>query len=94
MRGDTGGETTFALAHARSANTHVTFLEPGRVISPYLDVYTDVYPQWWIRQPYVDVKWQGSQRDLWYKAHVERMQALGPEAALRWLESQPNLARP
>jgi hypothetical protein len=69
----------------------VTFLEPGRVVDAYLDVYTDMYGVWcW--QPYTDLKHGGKQRDQWYIAHVQNQHVLSPvEAAVRWLEARPEL---
>jgi hypothetical protein len=90
VRGDTAGETSAALVHARGAKTHV-LEEFGRLTDTYGDTYRDYYGVWrW--QDYTDPRPRFATRDRWYARHVARHEVLLPlEEALRWMSVQPEL---
>jgi len=90
VRGESGGELTAALVHARGGKSHEA-VEFGDFTDTYSDSYFYHYGYWrW--QAHSDPKSRFAERDAWYAAHVAHQEVLPVlETALTWLRQQPEL---
>jgi hypothetical protein len=90
IRGDTCGEVTAALVHARGGKSHV-FVEFGNFTNTYSNTYFSHYASWrW--QSFSDPTPRYADRDAWYARHIAQREVLPAfDCALQWLRQQPQL---
>ena len=90
VQGDTPGEVTAALVHARGAKSHA-LIEFGHFTDTYAATYFSHYGCWrW--QSFSDPNPRFAKRNAWYAAHIAQSEVLPVfDAALTWLHQQPEL---